>query len=328
MTDKGKSTDGLMRHIRNNHGLEIGGTKDKQTLLNMGYYHGYKASRFVNNRSNLQCFNKFEEISSIYDFDLEVKSIFYPMIIKIETSMKNRLIDYLVSNDEADIEKIYHHKLNDYQSKKQGSSDYSKYLKKKLKLRERIDGSISYYYGQKHPAIQHFFHLGKPLPIWALFEVITFGEFGNFISCLNKVYRIEYTEKMGLHHSGFNQNGRTAENIVFSLSGLRNATMHNTMIFDCRFNNSNISNQLKSYLVNSTQVPEIKFESIVDFLVLLVYLLRNQNYSKRELNKSVKEFDEAREKLFSSIPKSSYDEILGSDAKTKIKYLREYIKNS
>lgn len=328
MAEKGKSTDGLMRHIRNCHSVEIGGSSEKQKLLNMGYYHGYKASRFVKNRSNLQNFDNFEEVSSIYDFDLEVKSIFYPMIIKIETSMKNRLIDYLVSNNATDIEDIYQNKLNDYQAKKPGSSDYSKYLKKKLVLREKIDGSISYYYGKKHPAIQHFFHLGKPLPIWALFEVITFGEFGNFISCMNKAYRIDYTESMGMHHSGFNQNGRTAENIVFSLSGLRNATMHNSMIFDCRFNDSNISNQLKSYLTNVTNVSGIKFESIVDFLVLLTYLLRKQNSTKRELNKSVRLFDEARENLFLSIPKNSYDEILGSDAKTKINCLKDYIKNS
>ena len=33
MLSKGKSIDGLMRHVRDNHGLSIGGSKEKKELL-------------------------------------------------------------------------------------------------------------------------------------------------------------------------------------------------------------------------------------------------------------------------------------------------------
>ena len=36
-----KSTDALMRHLRNN-GISISGTSQKQQLINTGYFHGYK----------------------------------------------------------------------------------------------------------------------------------------------------------------------------------------------------------------------------------------------------------------------------------------------
>jgi len=86
VVEKGKSTDGLMRHIRNSHGVEINGSTEKQALLNMGYYHGYKASRYIKKSSNLQNYNNFQEVKAIYDFDIEVKTIFYPLLVRIETS--------------------------------------------------------------------------------------------------------------------------------------------------------------------------------------------------------------------------------------------------
>ena len=37
-----KSINGLMKYLRQEHQLQIGGTKDKRRLKNVGYYHGYK----------------------------------------------------------------------------------------------------------------------------------------------------------------------------------------------------------------------------------------------------------------------------------------------
>lgn len=322
---KGKSTDGLMRHIRENHGITIEGSKDKTNLLNMGYYHGYKALRFIRNKENVQEFNKFNEIKAIYDFDLELKTIFYPLLIKIETSLKNRVIDYMVHNNAYDIEYIYKYKLTDYLSKPTGSKDYKAYLNKRLKLREKIDSSLAYNYGKGHPSIQHFFHMGKPIPLWAYFEVITFGEFGNFVSCLSITDRIALTEKMSIHHNGINQNGRILQELILCLTGLRNATMHNSMIFDCRFNKNDTPKQVISFIENQTGVRGITFNTITDYLVLLVYLSKKQNTTKTELKRIVRIFDQSRERLFSEVPFSTYSEIIGTDSNNKIVNLLLYI---
>ena len=49
MKEKGKSINSLMKHIRDNHHIKIGKgrNKDKRELLNMGYFHAYKAYKFV-----------------------------------------------------------------------------------------------------------------------------------------------------------------------------------------------------------------------------------------------------------------------------------------
>lgn len=323
--NKGKSTDGLMRHIRDKHGIDINGGVEKQQLLNIGYYHGYKASRYVKSRESTQEYSQFKQVKAVYDFDLATKAIFYPMLIIIETSIKNRLIDSLVTRDQCDIEYIYSKKLKDYSSKDIGSKDYKKYLKKNLELRKKIDETISYYYGKGHPSIQHFFHSNKPIPLWAYFEVITFGELGNFISCMNKDLRINLAQKMSLHHTGMNQNGRMMENIVLSLTGLRNATMHNSMIFDCRFDRSNISGQLKEFVGNQTGIANITFDTLTDFLILLILVLKKIKVTKTDLKRYVRDYEENREFLFESIPFSAYTQIMGTDSKIKIKILKEFI---
>lgn len=323
---RGKSTDGLMRHIRDNHGINISGSTEKQQLLNMGYYHGYKASLYVKERGNIQQFNKFQEVKAVYDFDLNTKVVFYPMLVKIETSIKNRLINFLVDNEYHDLEYIYKNKLNDYTSKPTGSAKYKKYLKKNLELRKKIDETIAYNYGKGHPAIQHFFHSNKPIPLWAYFEVTTFGELGNFVSCMDSSLRIGFTESLKLHHTGMNQNGRMIENTIFSLTGLRNATMHNSIMFDCRFNNSSISSQLKKWVEITTGVPNINFETLTDFLVLLVLILKQTSVTKTELKRYVRDYDSNREQLYEAIPFKSYTEIVGSDAKNKIEELEKFIR--
>lgn len=37
-----QTINGLMRHLRNDCNIHISGSKQKQQLINYGYYHGYK----------------------------------------------------------------------------------------------------------------------------------------------------------------------------------------------------------------------------------------------------------------------------------------------
>src|SRR5699024_12509532 len=114
MDAKGKSTNSLMRHIRKKHEIDIEGSRQKQELLNMGYYHGYKAYRFIDSKENIQPYEKLSEIKAVYDFDHELKALLYPTWMKIGTSVKNRTIELLAQTSYSDIECIYQHYLNPY----------------------------------------------------------------------------------------------------------------------------------------------------------------------------------------------------------------------
>ncbi|WP_051492778.1 hypothetical protein [Paenilisteria weihenstephanensis] len=112
---------------------------------------------------------------------------------------------------------------------------------------------------------------------------------------------------------------------MFAINALRNATMHNSVIFDCRFNNQNYSKQIKTYLEAQTGISGIKFESAIDFFILLMYLEKNIGISKVELRKTIKAFNRLKEKLYKNIPGEPYFEILGSDIRKKTLDLENYI---
>ena len=63
-----KSTDALMRHLRNN-GISISGTSQKQQLINTGYFHGYKGYRFFVASSNRLPFTSYNEINATIQYD-------------------------------------------------------------------------------------------------------------------------------------------------------------------------------------------------------------------------------------------------------------------
>lgn len=327
---KGKSLNALMKHIREIHNVDIKGSLDKNSLMNMGYYHGYKRYRFIKNRSNIQNIESFSQIKAIHDFDFELKGIFYSMITLVETGMKNRTIDAIVTSQNPDIESIYKSKLTEYLDYDKDSLDtkktkkFKEKLKKRLEFHSEMERTIGYNYG-KNVALSHFVHKGNDIPLWVFFEIITFGQFGYFISSLSESWRIEVSKVNGLQNASFNQNGRMMESIIFTLTDLRNATMHNSVVFDANFNRDGIAKGLKNFLMTEIDVDGITFDTIIDYLILLVFILKKQGYSKRELNNYVKEFVTAKEKLFRDVPLSTYGQLLGMDSKKKIVAIKKFI---
>ena len=84
-----KTTNALMKYLRDKHKISIGKSKDKRNLINIGYYHGYKGYRYISNPQNRINIKDFKEVVSIVNFDSRLKSILYPQLMQIETISKN-----------------------------------------------------------------------------------------------------------------------------------------------------------------------------------------------------------------------------------------------
>lgn len=326
---KGKSINSLMKHIRNEHKIKIDG-KNKKALLNMGYYHGYKRYRFIKSTSNIQNFDDFSQIKAIHAFDFELKKIFYPLITLAETGIKNRTIDAIVTNQDPDIESIYKLMLVDYLDYDKYSPDrkeakkYREGLQGRLDFRSVMDNTIGYNYG-KNEALSHFVHNSQSIPLWAFFEVITFGQFGHFIKRLSLEWRLKVSESNNLQSSSFNQNGRMLQYIVFTLTDLRNATMHNSAVFDANFNQDGVAKGLKQFLSSETGIENITFDKIIDYLILLIFILKNHAYPKTEIKAYIRQFEAAKEKLFENTSRQTYGLLLGMDSNKKIKGIYEFL---
>lgn len=314
-----------MRHLRDNHGISISGSKNKKDLLNMGYFHGYKGYRFIRRSQNQIPFTDFDEVVAIYKFDANLKAAFYPDIMFIETAIKNYTLNTLISKGPVDFDYVFTNFLNDYKKHPVGSSKYRSKMKNRLKLRDKIHQSISYYYSDQRAVIQHFLHNNKPIPLWAIFEVISLGEFGFFLQCLNEPTRIAIAKDLGVHSTSHNQNGRIVEEIIYLIKELRNAVAHNSVVFDCRFRNAEPPARLKQYIQHETGAANITFDNIVDYFIIIIFLLKKLGISKTELKKRIRRFSEESERLRKTIPISVHTSIMGSDFKNKISSLLNYL---
>lgn len=322
---QGKNINSLMRHIRNSHNVQIKGSLHKNRLLNIGYYHGYKGYRFIKSTSHLVTFTNFDEHTALYKFDMNLKTLFYPLLMHIETSLKNHSLETIIQLGSVDFDYIFSNFLNDYKSENVGNSKYKKKMKNRLELRESIYSSVSKSYLEGKPVIQHFIHKNEPVPLWAIFEIITLGTFGSFLRTMNLDYRLMIAKQLKITHSAYNRNGRLIESVVFLVKDLRNAVAHNSVIFDCRFKNSDASAELKEFLSSETSIKNIKFESIVDYLILIIYLLSKTGYTKTEMRKVIRDFKSYSENLKEQVPFADYSAILGTDSRKKISHLENYL---
>lgn len=99
-----KSTDALMRHLRNN-GIAISGSSQKQQLINTGYFHGYKGYRFFVSSNRKIPFTSYKEINATIQYDTKLKSLLYGKMMLIETALKNIALNTIMA--ETDSNSIY-----------------------------------------------------------------------------------------------------------------------------------------------------------------------------------------------------------------------------
>lgn len=333
-----KSTDGLMRYLRNKKGIAISGSSQKRKLMNIGYYHGYKGYRYINAPSNKVPYTKFEELVSIYDFDTQLKSLFYPYVMLIETALKNYVLDILVTstNSESFIV-IYNQLLDNYKmfsttgktyknaSARQKAEDRFKYeLNRRLNLRNRIYKVQTDAYGNGNKIADHYLRNDINLPIWATFELLSFGEFGHFVSCLNKNCRIDISKKLGIRPTD-DTNAMMPQRLIYTIKDLRNAIAHNDVVFDTRFRTGEINKQVGHAISNVTGINNLTFGTITDYLILVIYQLKLLHVSKTEMKRIISRFEDIVEKLRSNIPINIFNQIIHTDNRSKIILLKKFV---
>lgn len=333
-----KSIDDLMHYLRDKKGISISGSSQKRKLMNMGYYHGYKGYRYINSPSNHVPYTAFDELIAVYDFDACLKSLFYPSVMQIETALKNYVLDILVSsvNSENFID-IYNDLLDNYKAfspagktyhsvkeRQHAEERFKRELKRRLDLRNRIYKVQTDAYGNGNPIADHYLSNDANLPIWATFELLSLGEFGHFVSCLNQHCRADISKKLDIRQSD-DTNAMMPQRLIYATKDIRNAIAHNDVIFDTRFRTGCIDKQVGNAISNVTKVTGLSFETITDYLVLIIYQLELLHVSKYEIKHMISGFEDVTEKLRSSIPISIFNQIIHTDNTNKIAALKEFV---
>lgn len=319
-----KSMNGLMKYLREEHNMKIGGSYDKKRLKNIGYYHGYKGYRYIRKPTNKINFDNFNELISIIEFDNKVKALLYPQVMFIETALKSYALEIIIKESKTEnFSEIYSNLMTDYKS--YNEDRYKNAYKKRLDTFNRIQNTIAAKYASNNNIVSHYLKNDESIPIWAIFEIITLGEFGNLISTMNLKIRKSISKDLGFNIA-FDSDGILVESTIFVLKDLRNSIAHNNVIFDTRFRERNIKRSLTKVIEDDTGIQNLDFKSITDYLIFVGYILKKLDKSNQEIIKIINDYLKCTNTLRENIDKSIYDQIIFTYDEQKLKSFIKFLK--
>ena len=335
-----KTTNGLMKYLRERKHILIKGSNQKKQLLNMGYYHAYKGYRYINSPQNQVTYHDFKELYAVYQFDIELKTIFYPKVMFIETALKNHVLDIVLKLARTeDFSIIYTKILDNYRDfstsgrryrtgreRTRAEREFKNQIKRRLNLRNTIYKTQTREYIQNNRIACHFLENGQNIPIWGIFELLTLVDFGYFVSCMNQNSRTKISEALKIRQND-DTSASLPQQLIFAIKDLRNAIAHNDVVFDNRFQSNRINNHLKHALENDTNIVDIQFDTVIDYVILIVYVAKHLSISKIELKNFVSGFENSVNKLKSSISNEIFSKIFHNDYNRKINGIKNYIEN-
>lgn len=324
-----KSIDGLMRHLRRN-GIAISGSNEKRQLRNYGYYHGYKGYRFFITSKKRIPFTKYSQIVATINFDSQLKALFYDKIMFIETAVKNIALECILKDANSEnIQDMYDKVVCGYHDFPLGTDlkTRKKAQENKLKLENMIQSCLSNAYKNNNPKITHFYdNMGySGVPIWALFEIFTLGDFGFLLSCLKLTTRESISKAMGIDNIALDTNRELIYKYIYTIKDLRNAIAHNAVIFDTRFRRIDPTSSMKKFLEQELSLPYINFKTIGDYLFLVCYYLKLLKVKKSDINTFIRNFQRIINNYKNSVSKQVYSMVIHPDLMSRIEAVKKII---
>ncbi len=270
-----KSLNALMRHMRSSAGIDVRGSAHKRGLAHMGYFHGYKGYRFSGSPSRTIPYAGFDELSAVLSFDSGLKALFYPLLMKLEMTMKNlALVELLDAADSSVLTDVYARLMPG--TKKRGRQG-------KLEVIHAGNAVLLERHSRGDRIVKHYYDTpGEVVPLWALFEVITLGHFGKLLEQLSPDSLVLVAGGWGLRRN----DADLVPHLVFAITDLRNAVAHNGVVFDTRFASAKIRKKVAGLLARELGFQpalRIDFDTITDYLALAVYLSVSLGFPKREV---------------------------------------------
>ena len=317
----------LMEYLREKHHIEVK-SNQAQELRNMGYYHGFKGYRFIRTPGQRISFTSLDEIIALNKFDMQLKALFYPKVMFIENALKSYVIEATLQDAKSEnLDVIFNQSITDYQSYTPGSDTYHKQYAKRMMLKGKINSALIRDYSNNKKTVNHFFDADKAIPIWAIFESLTLGEFGTFFACTNANVKL-YTSAIIHLPSNLDSDGKITEYIIYSLKDIRNAVAHNNIIFDTRFRTGKINQRLIALLESEIGISNLDFKYIYAYIILLTYVLRKMGESQTACKQFLDRFVLLTDELRNQLPANVCNQILGTQQRPHLARLQNFISNS
>ena len=321
------SINQLMKYLRNHHQISVK-SNQAQSLRNIGYYHGYKGYRFIRTPNQRIPFSSLDEGIALNKFDMQLKTLIYPKVMFIENALKSYVIEAVLQDSKSEnLDVVFNKSITAYQSYTPGSPQYHNQYAKRMTLKGKINNALLRDYSHQKQTVNHFFDTDRPIPIWAVFESLTLGEFGTFFACSNANVKLKTSHILHLP-SNLDSDGKISEYMIYTIKDLRNAVAHNNTVFDTRFQTGTINKRLISLLETEVGITGLDFKYIDAYIILITYILRKMGETKTACKQFVGSFIDCTDLLRTQISPNIRNQILGTQQHAHLNQLQNFISNS
>lgn len=163
------------------------------------------------------------------------------------------------------------------------------------------------------------------VPLWALFEIFTMGDFGFLLSCLKFTTRDSISKAMGLDDIAIDTNRELVYKYIYTIKDLRNAIAHNAVIFDTRFRKIDPTPAMKTYLKQKLSLPYVNFKTIGDYLFLVCYYLKLLGVTKTEIKAFIRDFQHIINDYKNSVNAQVYSMVIHPDLISRVESVKNII---
>ena len=312
-----RTLNALMRHVRETSEIEIGGSADKRALSQVGYFHGYKGYRFSGDSSRQIPYKDFGELRAVIDFDTNMKALFYPVLMRLEMTMKNlALVEMLDAANSSALADVYARLMpGNRRDKRRG----------KLEVIHSSNAVLLSSYKRKNVIVSHYYDSpDENVPLWALMEVITLGHFARFLEQLSDPVLHTIGKRWGLKR----RDSELVPHLVFAMTDLRNCVAHNAIVFDTRFATGKVRQQVTDLIrreVGFSPAVTLEFKTITDYFVLVTYLACALGFPKRDIKALIREYTSCTDDLRNRVPVQIFDMIVHTDNRAKLAELQQWV---
>ena len=204
-------------------GIQILSSADKsaakKALQHYGYYNlinGYKKPFLDSNNTptedKYKDGTKINEIIALYNFDGNIRKIFFKYILLIETNVKN-LIAYSFTKAHPQENYLVFTNFN------RSLRDSEKLITNLISdIQRQISSRVS------DPCISHYLQNYGYIPLWVLNGILTLGTISNFYKVMNQSERQEVSKI-------FKIQDKELENILMYITPIRNFCAHNNRLY-------------------------------------------------------------------------------------------------
>ncbi|MCD8154737.1 MAG: Abi family protein [Clostridiales bacterium] len=274
-------------------------------------------------------FTSYKEVYATIQYDTVLKSLFYSKMMFIETAVKNIALEGILAKAKSEsIQAMYDKVVSGYRN---APANFTQEQKKrlqqnKLNLQNSIQSNLAYAYKKNNPKITHFYNNVdySGVPIWALFEIMTMGDFGYLLSCLTYDVRDDISRRIGLNLA-CDTNRQLIYKYIYTLKDLRNAIAHNAVIFDTRFRNIDPSKAMKQCLEIEMGLPYVNFKTIGDYVLLMCYYLKQLKVPKTEIKSFVRSFEKVTCEYRLSVNPAVASIVIHPDLTSRMTTLKNFI---